>query len=287
MRTTLFAALYLVWCALWCVLLLALSVRIAQAQFIGESGYAAMSDRFPGRQYLDHVSNSPLPAISVLWRTFGEDKAVIALFCKEQIERATPHLVQIHLTNESARRLNRRDGQIAAALTVAGFNKALEEGLPSVVDETRARLREIGETVDKYCHSLVRKVVSIGLEDAYTPAAAEVLIRLSREELPGWLVSSNPLRGNRRGTADLLEKHDRYARGLSAPCIANHDGFTLSAGEARRFRDNSVKAGCLAAFFWSELGQGRTGNQYIPIAQRRYRFPQSYLNSRRQLMEGK
>lgn len=263
------------------VILIGAEVK-AEEGFRGLSAFAAMNDRFPCDRYLATVNQSPRPAMSVLWGTFGFNPSCVEAFTHSNAHR--PHLVQVHISNETCRR-NRvcGAGELMGHLNVKKYNKALQFPQFDVIKALVERVEEIKAFTTWVGTPNTIWVLDTGLEDNYTTGAYNIVEFVVRRHWDG-LISRNPLKGRARGGAEFLEKHGNGASFRGAPCIANEDGARNNLSKSRVFMRKH--AGCFASYLWRESHQGRINGKWVPIEARDYVIPDEDLAGLGALLSG-
>ncbi len=215
-----------------------------------------MNPRFPCDRYIHIVEAADAPALSVVWGTFGDDTTCPATFLDYFADR--PHLLQIHLTNETCRRNSNQcfEGELFGDVTVPQFNRRLQNyDLPTYA-QIDSRIRDILTFVEKSKNENTTLVLSLGLEDNYT-LPAYLSLRAYALTLWPYFVSRNPVGGHAGShvPGDILERHSRRSRFSSPLCIANEDGNNQSFSDSLAFIHRY--AGCLGTFIWRAPAQGR------------------------------
>lgn len=228
-----------------------------------------MSPDFPCDRFLAIVNQSPKPAMSVLWGTFGSSPSCVAAFVASNAHR--PHMVQIHFSNETCRRnRNCQDGELHGELSVKAYNQTLEHPRFDVITSIVERAEQIKAFAHQFGNANTTWVLGAGLEDNYSNTAYSVVEFILRKHWGG-IISRNPLKGRARGGAELLEKHGKKPTFGGQPCIANQDGSQGSYSSTRAFIKKYRM--CAASFIWRSAHQGRPGNHWVPIEERIYVIP--------------
>lgn len=263
------------------VILIGAEVK-AEEGFRGVSAFAAMNDTFPCDRYLAMVNQAERPAMSVLWGTFGFNPRCVALFTQLNVDR--PHMVQVHLSNETCRR-NRvcGTGELFGGMTVRQYNRALENPQFEVIKALVERTEEIKAFTLAVGNPNTLWVLGTGLEDNYSNTAYSIVEFVVRRHWPGY-ISRNPLKGRVRGGADWLEKHGNGASFGGQPCIANEDGTRNSHKRSRIFMRKY--AGCFASYLWRSEHQGRPNGKFVPIAERIYIIPDEDIGGLGAILSG-
>lgn len=229
--------------------------------FTGVSGFAAMHPAFPCDRYLAVTNRSPRPAMSALWGTFGGETSCIVRFLQSNAHR--PHLLQIHLSNETCRRnRNCQVGELFPDLTVKEYSAALERGDLAVYAQIAHRLWEIRNLAELTKNPNTTLVLDTGLEADYTQAAYEHLRYFVGLYWP-YLISNSGR--TRTVDGDLDENHGTRARCKGGTLIVNEDGSKPSLKDSRNFlRQNR---NCFARLLWrnEHQGRGRSGKWTPPI----------------------
>jgi hypothetical protein len=257
-------------------------VSSAEGQtYLGISAYAAMSERFPCQRLLRATYKAQRPAISILWRSFGESTACIDWFLN--LNQHRPHLLQIHITNEVCRR-NRRcfEGEFYPRTSVQAYNRLLLQRDHRTLSDLANRVRDIVRYVDGAANHNTLVVLGTGLEDNYSFLVGDVVnqdayltvYNVVRSEWPG-LISRNPEKEWAAPTveepAELNEVHDDYASEGYPNVIANEDAVSDSKEDSIKFLE--LYKGSFAIFLWRAGQQGAGQKRWQPPRERKYKFP--------------
>lgn len=227
----------------------------AQAQYTGVSAFAGLNPRFPCREYLQILNQSPAPAMAVLWdSSFGTDLACVTRFLHENAHK--DHLIQIHLANNVCWR-NRtcEAGDFWSGLDSKMVNYLLENQSQLFLQSIADRLGAIREYMAAHGTARTQTVLSLGLEDNFSPRAYEIISNFVRERWP-WILVRNPEGSHRDlGVALFREEHGARARCRGRTAIASEDGSTQSASQSRRWLTRNTH--CFVRFLWRPAHQGR------------------------------
>lgn len=217
--------------------------------FRGVAVFAAMADNFPCEQALRLLASVPYPAMSVLWGTFGDDYSCMVEFLERF--KARPHMLQIHLMNGSCRRQNRcLEGEFARYETLDGLNRKLERKDVALMGELSDRIGDVRGFVDSHINHNSVVVLSISLEDNFTPRAAS---NLRNHVQPRWpyLISRNRVLGIT--PVGIVESHDLLQDYPDRMCIVNEDGNGQSAQDSMNLLARYDH--CLAVLLWRHSWQ--------------------------------
>lgn len=244
------------------------------AQYVGVSAFAAMSPQFPCDRYLAMVNQSEMPAMAVLWGTFGDDTSCIRKFIESNKHRY--HLIEIHFSDETCRR-NRNcfEGSFFGTQSVSEYNRRLEQGDLDLLVAIGHRITDIRNFVDPVGTEFTTFVLSTGLEDNYSCRAYENLSTFLRLFWP-YVQLRNP--GNRAQkcfrNGDYYEVHGYKSRCRGGALFKNEDGTTSSLARSRTF----VGDLCVASFVWRAKHQGRFGGRFVAPKLRRFEIPDADIN---------
>lgn len=222
---------------------------MAQAQFVGVSAFAALSPKYPCEALLATTDFSGRPAIAVLDGTFGDDWSCVARFIERNAWR--PHLVQIHLSNETCRR-NRTcaDGELFPQFDQHQWSRILEQRNPYALQAIADRLMNLRAVASSLASPNTTLILSTGLEDNFTDRAFAELYPFIVARWPGPVVRSG------HSTPGVLrELHGAGAKCSGNSVVANEDGAVMSLRDSDRFLQNNKS--CLASFVWRAEHQGR------------------------------
>jgi len=236
--------------------------------YVGLSTFAAMNPRFPCERFLAIVEKAQYPAMAVLWKSsFGHDPGCILKFIERFKDR--DHLIEIHLTNEVCRRNgNCEQADFFPQFNVKQWNAILEERNPIAFQAIAERVMDVHQFMLFAGTEKTQVMLSLGLEDNFSPGAYSVLSNFVRERWP-WLLIRNPLGNKPIGVALFRERHGTKARVRGSTRVLNEDGSNPTLKQSRRFlRENRA---AFALFLWRKEHQGRrtpTHNAEIPRAGR-------------------
>jgi len=247
---------------------------VGVAGFRGIAVFAAMSDKFPCERALKLLQGVPYPAMSVLWGTFGDDYSCMVEFLERF--KGRPHMLQIHMLNGPCRR-NRRclSGEVAPTLSVGEFNRQLENRNGPLFRQLADRVGAISAFVDSHINHNSVVVLSLSLEDNFTPRAAS---RLRDFVSRRWrhYISRNRVSGVT--PIGIMESHDLYQDYPGRMCIVNEDGNPTSEESSRKMLARYDH--CLAVFLWRHEWQNfpppRRG-VFIPPKRRGFHVTNEHL----------
>lgn len=229
--------------------LCALFPAVAQAQFVGVSAFAALSPDYPCDALLAATDFSARPAIAVLDGTFGDDWTCVARFVQRNAWR--PHLVQVHLSNETCRRNgNCAEGELYAQFNVREWSKLLEQRNPHAFQAIADRLINLQTVLASFTTPNTSIILSTGLEDNFTDGAFAVLYPFVVSHWPYQVV-----RSGKKTSGVLRESHGSNARCSGNTVVANEDGQVHSIAASDRWLAKQDR--CYATFIWRADHQGR------------------------------
>lgn len=214
------------------------------------------------------------PATALLWGPWGYPVA----FAKRFIDWAgsRSHLVEIHISAETARRTGRNGRQIARNLGTTQYNKALEQHSVKVLNLVDKRVDEIVASIGPFTTSKTTVMLSVGLEDNLSQAAAGELLDAVRARCGGWKVVRNPMLRQPKLGKELIEGHGRVYHPGQA--IWNFDGVhvgphptldDIGYENALKVIQQANKA-YKAVFLWSATAQGWKNEPAQPYPGRRF-----------------
>lgn len=254
-----------------------LGYEVAAVQYKGVSSYAILSPRYPCSQLLRIVRKVVHPGINALYGTFG-----INASCLSRIERVIsnrPNLLEIFFSNEVCRRNGRcYAGELFPNLSVASFNRKLEDQDPTILPAIAQRYDSIDRLLNKVRGPNTQVLISF-LEDNFTDEAYVNFTRILRGLGYQDGFSRNPVAPSRdHVVSDAIELHGlepSTGSGIHTQLIANNDGEVGRGPGAecgafvRRF------PGALARFIWDREGQGYTVDKFTLPRDRHFRLSQS------------
>lgn len=244
---------------------------VAVNHYEGGAVLAAMNDRFPCDAFISAVSSAKHPAMAVLWKTFGDDLSCMKKFTETFKDR--PHLLEIHLSNETCRRSKCEKEELFPSWSVSQMNAALERDDKALGDAVNSRMLDIYAAAMALKNPNSKIIVSTGLEDNYTNRAFDRMYQWVAEVWAGEIVRSPVDYGETyKGKADVIEQHSPHPYFANQRCIASEDGLydrdTLDTDGY--FQDNNS---CLAVLWWRDDHQGRAKGQALtPPKTRKFTF---------------
>lgn len=243
-----------------------------------------MSPNWPCSRSLQVLNKFSAPATAILWRTFGKRKNCIRRFLHKN--RARPHLIEIHpINNVYIRNGTTQRGTLEHKKTIASFNAKIMGFDPKLESQIINRIATISKFIEKARNKNTKIILSLGLEDDYTEAAAKRIDSIFRYKVPYELARNPQIYRADSSISEYIELHGYNPRRLrpadEGACIANGDGdFTLTF--TSNTRDNSVKMrkvrrwairnkrhGCIR-LLWFPKHQGITGTRFILPSRRSF-----------------
>lgn len=257
---------------LWLVVLILFSSPALAEPFVGLSAFSGLSLTFPCDDYVETAKLPKSPGMAVLFGTFGKDWSCVEAFVDAVQDR--PHLLEVHLSNETCRRRTGGRfcdvGELNRGDSVSGFSRRLESKDKRLTRDVIRRVRAIRGSVERVRAPSTVPALSTGLEDNYTAGAYRYILSLIRREWP-YAIVENPV-GNPRGGADLVEYHGLRSPPSNRRSIYNNDGTELSLRALLELYERS-QPGLFGLFYWDGTLQGlRDGSGFIPVSERRYRL---------------
>lgn len=281
---------------------LALHATTARAQSVGLSFYS-----MPGfsdgecKMALDALDKFSVPALAVLWQTFGEDTSCVEAFLERFADK--PHILEIHMSNQTC--LHGRvcyEGEILPGKTKAStYARLLEAKDADLLSLIQARVDEVVAFVATHKNSNSRIIISTGLEDNFTSPAYNLVLSLLKaaQSVTDFEIARSPY--NRKaypetlGEGDLIELHGfkpKLDPSLNGRCIINNDGEDivfhsspadkeLTVNQVPSFLKRYLDKGCLVFLWWSSpqgLGQNLKDGQSIPPRERNFVLNSSQLS---------
>ena len=261
--------------------------------FRGVQVFAAMADAFNAPSPLDVypklsacdrtlmlLDKVPYPAMAVLWGSFGDNPECLARFIRKFRDR--PHLLQIHFSNETCRPGRAKpprtclEGDFLPTTSVADLNRLLATLDTATLDAVTKRTREIAVVVDEINSANTHILLSIGLEDQYSPQAAVVLETHIRNS--GWRFGLSRNRVNGQigvAMSGWMETHvaagARRPREVKGPyCIYGEDGNTTNLRTSKEVLNKY--ADCLVVLLWQQWWQNfpPPNGVFIPPRERQF-----------------
>lgn len=260
--------------------------NVRNRPFVGLSAFAAANENFPFRKWLRTMRGVDKPALSILWATFGDSNGEVST---RRVQRFTesnkdkPHLLEIHLLNQtcydqSSEGRKCRRAEFVPNLNHRGFNRrvvALNSKGVRLRTVISARVKEIKTWVDTVRNENTTVILSTGLEDQYSDAAYNTIVRIIQEA--GWTdeIVRNPETTKRiviSDGANYYESHPGSAANANKEsgwplvtnnCIVNLDGVStpettsgesITKDQAKDFIRRHQN--CFAVLLWNQPSQG-------------------------------
>lgn len=211
--------------------------------------------RTPCDKALEMLDATESPALAVLWGTFGDDLTCLKKFTEKLADR--PHLLEIHLSNETCRRNGIcRQEELFPGLSWEQYNTELERENPAVKARIETRLAGINSRLNGITQPTTLVALSLGLENHFTRRALEVLVSWVRPQWQGPIIN-NPVDYGalETGGADYLEKHAPRNVFGGAPCMVSEDGLYHDGEDSLEFFD--YHRFCAVRLAWRPEWQGR------------------------------
>lgn len=202
--------------------------RLIEVGNIGLGFYGMMSRSWPRRSSIELLRELKIPRVSLLWNTFGEERAALEDFLSLPGEKA----LEIHLVNEVGHR-NHRLGpyEFLFNLEVDEYRRKLREGAPRLKERYRQYAAEVAVFLARFQSPDLRLYISPGLESNLDRRSAVVLFDIIRPLFPQQTqIVWSPWGDNKFGTApipgSLLEYHGGFKHPERAR-ILNMDGVDI------------------------------------------------------------
>ena len=204
--------------------------------------------------------NIKKPATTVLPGPWGP----CTKFLKRFIEFAgkRPHLIEIHISAETARRTGRNGKQIAPYLNVSQYNGALVNHDKAVLKLVDKRVNKIVKAIGPLCNEKTTVVLSIGLEDNLIEGAAAELLDAVKAKCGSWKVCRNPMDRQPVINGEWVEGHGRtYHTGqdiwnFDGTHVGSHDEVEdIGYGNALKLIKQAGKQ-FRVVYLWSAVAQG-------------------------------
>ncbi len=249
----------------------------------GIAFFSLLSPQFPCDDALKIFDSTPLPALAILWGTFGTDTACLkkwfAMFPSSQ------HTLEVHLFNGPCLRNNRCEAsEFGAGLTPRELNSLIESRDAKILNNLSERIDAIKVAIEKLARPSDELILSTGLEDNFTPKAYQIVATLVKERWP-YSIVRNPV-GNLREKgstgADYIELHGSAPNfAADALCIANLDGTDISmphrmgipprpiSWEEAQLFVRKYEQQCRVTFLWAGEWQGLIRGEFAVPSKRR------------------
>ncbi len=265
---------------------LACSPVYALPTFKGMTVLAAMHPKFPCDALLQSLSTARVPAIQVLYGSFGSDVRCLARFTHRF--RSRTHVIEMHYSNEAGRRhagrLTRLD--LFPKESVRKYNSRLSHMSEETMLVIASRAIDIAELFSAISTSKTRVIVSTGLEDNYDSRAYKNIYSVIKSKLPsGFELARSPVGHNSIVTAhnSFLETHVVRPT-LKGRCIASLDGETgFSLPTFFRFMRHNP---CRGVFAWFPHWQGIDGGPFKTPIKRNFVITKSDVSLMRNVLNG-
>lgn len=261
-------------------LLLAFSSHAQGRQYVGFSSFAALNPKYPCNRYLTIAKKAKSPAMTVLLSTFGNDLTCVSKFLTTF--KRKPHLLQIHLSNETCRRHIGRctKEEITPTLTTSTYNKALQRGNLKIKRAIQNRVLFVKDKILPLTNKRTKVIVSTGLEDNYNNKAYVKVLSYVKEILPQKNIATarSPVtdRCYLLNGANYCELHLTTSVFRSTSCIWNNDGNLNSVNDQLLLFYKFRK--CSVLFAWEPTSQGRgNGAKYLEPSNRSFSISSSVI----------
>ncbi len=264
-------------------LLLAFSSHAQGRQYVGFSSFAALNPKYPCNRYLTIAKKAKSPAMTVLLSTFGNDLTCVSKFLTTF--KRKPHLLQIHLSNETCRRHIGRctKEEITPTLTTTPYNKALQRGNLKIKRAIQNRVLFVKDKILPLTNKRTKVIVSTGLEDNYNNKAYVKVLSYVKEVLSKTNITRSPVadRCYLLNGANYCELHSTNSNfnnssGKLYPCIWNNDGNINSTYDQLKLFHKFRK--CSVLFSWEPTSQGRgNGAKYLEPSRRSFTISSSVI----------
>lgn len=205
------------------------------------------------------------PATSVLWGPWGEPVPFIEEFIEWAGKRK--HLVEIHMSAETARRTYRHGRQIAPTQSVYQYNKNIINRDTMTMGLIAKRVELIARKIDSIENENTKVVLSVGLEDNLSEEAGCILVDYTTKILKKWdltwKVCRNPMLRQCKCGRELIEGHGRtfhpgsqHIWNFDGVHVGSHDVVEdISYANALKLIEAANKQ-YRAVFLWSAKAQG-------------------------------
>lgn len=264
------------------------SLAVSKVQYVGFSSFAVTHPSYNCSRFLSISDASHYPAITFPLRTFGDDYSCVKKFLDRY--KSKPHLLQIHLTNETCRRKAGRCSpyEVESKLGVGAYNKALHRGKESLKKEIQDRVRFVTKRLKPLTNKNTKIILTTGLEDNYDDKAYLQILSWIQEEKPTYLIARSPVtpKCGLIGSANYCELHpakSQFNNNTSA-CIFNNDGNLNTIDDQLKLFNKFSK--CSVLFAWEPLtqGRGKLGDKFTEPRNRYFPFPAKLVNDYRGLI---
>lgn len=264
----------------------------------GVSMFALLSPHVTQEQlkrWKNSVMGSPKPAIAILPGSFGWKWKNLYFILDGFVKKKKDFLCEIHFVNGASRRKAGRlhSGDLFPQDSVAQFNKRLETMSPATKQEILKRVHKITKAVAIY-HNKGKILLSMGLEDNYTRAAALNLWDVLRTAWPVTDLVRCPVTGNpdiTRPPAAWFEQHGYSLLWgyVDSQTILNPDGQDLDFMPPTVAFDypGGTPASETQVRKWMELGQAKGATNLIWVAKHQgLHLPPTSTKNRRIRVDG-
>ena len=234
---------------------------------LGESTYGIMAPSYPVRRMLKcFPKDIEYPCIAALFGCFGVSLRGLKAFCTAFSDR--PHLIEMHISNECARRTGRDGKQILPYLNVSDYQKALSNPAKATKIAVRERVATVMDMFASVSNSKTVIVLSAGLESDLRGVALDNIHTIVKNVSRKKIVYSPDGGGDGLHLANYVETHSVYP---NIDCAYwNNDGTSIAYHDGEDFKPtvqiatyiNSFKKNWMtkkAVYLWDAKSQGLDG----------------------------
>lgn len=216
--------------------------------FVGLFEPAIFNPNFPCDDLLFAYKNVSCPALSTLWKTFGDDSTCFDRWVSAVSDR--PHAIEMHF-NWRVHYGREDENDLFRGVPEKELSSRLESGDGALLRKIDDRAASLNLFLSEHTNEHSQIFTSLTLEDALTDEAADVIA--SRLTRLGTTVR-NPVRIRSDSLGYLKEFHGHDARCDEDVSIVSEDGVAHNEAESRYFLD--VNRNCLMRFLWRPPHQG-------------------------------
>ena len=216
--------------------------------FVGLFEPAIFNPNFPCDDLLFAYKNVSCPALSTLWKTFGDDSTCFDRWVKSVSDR--PHAIEMHF-NWRVHYGREDENDLFRGIQEKELSPRLESRDRALLRKIDDRANELDLFFSEHANKNSKIYTSLTLEDALTDEAAAVIA--SRITRLGTTVRS-PVRISSDSLGYLKEFHGHDARCDGDVSIVSEDGVAHTDAESRDFL--SINSNCLMRFLWRPPHQG-------------------------------
>lgn len=231
-----------------CFFPLSFNVGYSTAQNnLGMAYYGMMSSRWPCEESLKVFDNIPVPRISTLYNTFGDDWSCIDRF----LSLPGRKVFEIHLINDVCPKYPRCGNyEFFAGQKTRDSTKLILKENPQFFRRFEEYAVSIKNHLDPFCSGDTECLISPFLESPRSDEEGRIIVEKTRNIFADtkYKILWSPLSPKTAASADFLEGHGG-APPVNPPCIVSLDGTDISEVDVDSYGKRFAE--CHSNFLWT------------------------------------